>query len=160
MRNNIAHWFARKKWIPAAAGVPVLVAAWWAFRPEKLWINERVNEPAPFSSVADPQPLYTGRLQGNGQPLAGRATVYKTASGLEYLRLTSFRRSSGTGLRVALLRSGGAKPDQRIDLGVLSIQSDQQFDLPDSVDLGQYHTIAIYSERPNRLFGLVQLEPF
>jgi hypothetical protein len=47
----------------AAVGLPILVAAWWAFRPEKLGISQTVSEPAPFASRTD-QALYTGRLEG------------------------------------------------------------------------------------------------
>ena len=159
MGSNVAQWFANRKWVLAAAGVPLLVAAWWAFRPEKLWINERVNEPAPFSSSVDLQPLYTGRLQGKGQPLVGRATVYKTGTGREYLDLAGFSGSS-SGLRIALVRSGKEGSHQRIELGGLTTQNDQKFDLPDSVDLSQYHTIVIYRGRPNILLGSAQLDKF
>jgi hypothetical protein len=57
-------WLSRKKWILAGIGLPILVAAWWAFRPERLWVNVKVNEPAPFSVNADAQPVYTGVLAG------------------------------------------------------------------------------------------------
>jgi hypothetical protein len=36
-------WLSRNKWILVAVGLPMAVAAWWAFRPEKLWINERAS---------------------------------------------------------------------------------------------------------------------
>jgi len=55
---------SHRKWILAAVGLPILVAAWWAFRAEKLWINQKVSEAAPFASSTDPQALYTGRLEG------------------------------------------------------------------------------------------------
>ena len=58
-------------------GLLVLVALWWAFRPEKLWINEKVNEAAPFDTSAGPQPILTGRFEGKTQQTSGRATVYK-----------------------------------------------------------------------------------
>ena len=40
MTPHLGTWLSQKKWILIAVGVPVLVAAWWAFRPEKLWIND------------------------------------------------------------------------------------------------------------------------
>jgi len=64
MNTHVGSWVLHGKWILAAVGLPILVAAWWAFRPEKLWINQKVSEPAPFGSSTDPQPLYTGRLEG------------------------------------------------------------------------------------------------
>ena len=50
MNEQISSWFLRRKWIFVAVGIPILIAAWWAFRPEKLWINQKVNEAAPFAS--------------------------------------------------------------------------------------------------------------
>ena len=47
MSDIVTSWLIRRKWILVGVGVPVLVAAWWAFRPEKLWVNVKVNEPAP-----------------------------------------------------------------------------------------------------------------
>jgi hypothetical protein len=89
MSTHIGSLLFGRKWI-LAISLPVLIAAWWAFRPEKLWINQKVNEAAPFASSSDPQPLYTGRLQGTAHQTSGRATVYKAADGTQYLRLTDF----------------------------------------------------------------------
>jgi hypothetical protein len=63
MIRKIVSPVTRRKRILAAAGLPVLVAAWWAFRPEKLFINERVNEPASFLASSDPPPVLTGGLK-------------------------------------------------------------------------------------------------
>ena len=41
--------FLRRKRAWIAISLPILIVAWLAFRPEKLWINQRVNEPAPFA---------------------------------------------------------------------------------------------------------------
>jgi len=77
MNTHVGSWVLHRKWILAAVGLPILVAAWWAFRPEKLWINQKVSEPAPFASSTDPQPLYTGRLEGKAHQTSGRATIYR-----------------------------------------------------------------------------------
>ena len=79
MHARVGSWLWHRKRILVAVVIPILVVAWWAFRPEKLWINQRVNEPAPFASSADPQPLYTGRLEGKAHQTSGRATIYKTS---------------------------------------------------------------------------------
>ncbi len=39
MSDNTNSWLSGKKWILAGIAVPILVALWWAFRPEKLWVN-------------------------------------------------------------------------------------------------------------------------
>src|SRR5215469_8680153 len=98
-------WLSRKKWILVGIGVPVLVAAWWAFRPEKLWVNVKVSEPAPFSSSADPQPVYTGLLAGRAHPTSGRASIYQAPDGKRHLRLTDFMTSNGPDVHVVLARS-------------------------------------------------------
>jgi len=77
-KEKAVSWLTRKKWVLVGVSVPVLVALWWAFRPEKLWINQKVDEAAPFASTADPQPLYTGTLEGKAHQTRGRATIYKT----------------------------------------------------------------------------------
>jgi hypothetical protein len=74
-------WFLRRKWILLSIGVPVLAALWWAFRPEKLWITEKVHEPAPFDTSGDPQPILTGRFESTTQQTSGRATIYITGHG-------------------------------------------------------------------------------
>src|SRR5271170_2421804 len=147
----------RRKWILAAVGLPVLVALWWAFRPEKLWINEKVNEPAPFDTSADPKPVLTGRFEA-GQT-RGRATIYRKTGGEEYLRLSDFTTATSPEVHIVLTRN--ENDGDRIDLGPLkSNQGDQNYDLPRTTDLGKYHAVAIYSEQSHAVFGLAKLEPF
>jgi hypothetical protein len=61
MENDMG--FLRRKWVWIAIGLPILIVAWLAFRPEKLWINQRVNEPAPFASRSEARPIFAGRLE-------------------------------------------------------------------------------------------------
>jgi hypothetical protein len=169
MNTHVGSWVLHRKWILAAVGLPILVAAWWAFRPEKLWINQKVSEPAPFASSTDPQPLYTGRLEGKAHQTSGRATIYKTPDGKQYLRLTDFSTSNGPDVHVVLARSDEANLTQeivkgqldRVELGSLKgSQGDQNYDLPASVDLQKYNAAVIYCERFHAVFGLAQLEQF
>jgi len=159
---------SHRKWV-LAVSLPVLVAAWWTFRPEKLWINQRVNEPAPFASRSDPQPLYTGRLQGEADQTSGRATVYKAADGTEYLRLSDFSTSNGPDVHVVLGRREDANLKQEIVKGRLDSvelgplkgnQGDQNYAVPASVDLKQYDAVVIYCERFHAVFGVAKLEQF
>jgi hypothetical protein len=39
-------------------------------------------------------------------------------------------------------------------------QGDQNYDLPESVDLNKYQGVAIYSERSHAIFGVAKLEKF
>ena len=169
MSNDARSWISRKKWILAGIGVLLLVLAWWAFRPEKLWVNVRVNEPAPFNSNADPQPLYTGRLSGRAHPTSGRASIYQTADGKRDLRLTDFMTSNGPDVHVVLAQSAdeGLKQDfvkgplNSVELGQLKAnQGDQNYALPDSADLTKYDAVVIYCARFHVIFGLAKLDKF
>jgi hypothetical protein len=169
MTSHLGAWFTQRKWILVAVGLTVLVAAWWAFRPEKFWINEKVNEPAPFVSAADPQPLFTGRLEGKAHQTSGRATIYKSPDGKLYLRLTDFATSNGPDVHIVLARSDDKGLEQEIIKGGLDSvelgplkgnQGDQNYDLPASTDLNNYRAAVVYCERFHAVFGLARLEPF
>ena len=150
-------------------GFPVLVCAWWGFRPEKLFIDQSVNEAAPFASASESRPIFTGRLVGTIHPTSGRATIYKAADGSRYLRLTDFTTSKGPDVHVVLLRAEDKQLEQElvkgeldhVELGTLKEnQGDQNYDLPAATDLNQYQAVAIYCERFHALFGLAKLEEF
>jgi hypothetical protein len=169
MNKNTEPWLSRSRWILILIGVPVIAGAWWAFRPEKLFINEKVNEAAPAALSAEPEALYTGRLEGKVHQTSGRATIYKTVDGKEYLRLSDFTTSNGPDVHVLLVRSEDRALDQEIvkggldhvELGTLKgNQGDQNYDLPATVDLNQYQAVAIYCERFHAIFGVARLEKF
>jgi Electron transfer DM13 len=158
-------WLLRRKWILVAVGLPVLVALWWAFRPEKLWINQKVNEPAPFDESSGPQPILTGRFEGKSQ-ISGRATIYKKPGGEEYLRLSDFTAPNDSDIHVVLERGDDQNPPQNVikdsvDLGPLKTnQGDQNYDIPAATDLNKYDAVVIYDERSHMMLGLAKLEPF
>lgn len=169
MSGVLISWLATKKWILAIIAVPVLVAAWWLFRPEKLWVNVKVNEPAPFAPNADPQPLYTGLLSGKAHPTSGRASIYQTPDGKRDLRLTNFTTSNGPDVHVVLAQSSDANLNQgivkgeldRVEVGQLKAnEGDQNYGLPDSADLSKYDAVVIYCERFHAVFGVAKLDKF
>ena len=169
MKGSLVSSLWRRKLILMAVGLPVLIAAWWAFRPEKLWINQRVDEAAPFASRSEPQPLYTGRLEGKAHPTSGRATIYEGRDGNRYLRLTDFMTSNGPDVHVVLARGNDEGLGQEIVKGDLDHvelgrlkgnQGDQNYDLPASADLQKYNAVVIYCERFHVVFGKARIEPF
>ena len=169
MNMQARSFLSHRKWILAVSGLPILVVAWWAFRPEKLWINQKVSEPAPFAVSTDPQPLYTGRLEGKAHQTSGRGTIYETSDGRQYLRLTDFSTSNGPDVHVVLARSDDENLAQEIVKGQLDSvelgslkgnQGDQNYDLPASVDLQKYNAAVIYCERFHAVFGVARLEQF
>ncbi len=157
------------KWILVLIGVPALAVAWWAFRPEKLFINQKVSEAAPAALSSEPEALYTGKLEGKIHQTSGRATIYKNKDGKEYLRLSDFTTSNGPDVHVVLVRAEDKALEQEIvksalehvELGTLKgNQGDQNYDLPAAVDLNQYQAVAIYCERFHAIFGVARLEKF
>jgi hypothetical protein len=169
MSGSAGSWLSRKKWILTAIGVPLLVAAWWTFRPEKLWVNVKVNEPAPFGSSAGSQPLYTGLLAGRAHPTSGRASIYQAPDGKRDLRLTDFTTSNGPDVHVVLAQSDDERLGQDfvkgelndVELGVLKAnQGDQNYDLPASTDLSKFNMVVIYCERFHAVFGVAKLDKF
>lgn len=169
MNQALTFWLLRRKWLLVAVGLPILIAAWWTFRPEKLWVNQKVNEAAPFTSTADPQPLYTGLLQGKAHQTSGRATIYKSSDGKEYLRLTDFSTSNGPDVHAVLAQSGDQSLNEDIVKGSLDSvelgslkgnQGDQNYDVPASTDLRKYNVVVIYCERFHAVFGVADLEQF
>ena len=157
----------RQKWIWIAIGLPILVAAWLAFRPEKLWINQRVNEPAPFASRSEARPIFAGQLEGRAHPTSGRATIYESLGGKRYLRLTDFTTSNGPDVHVVLARADDPALDQKIVKGNLDYVElgklkgnlgNQNYDVPIAVDLQKYNAVVIYCERYNAVFGVAREE--
>jgi len=169
MNMKTGSWLSGKRMIVSLIGISALGGAWWAFRPEKLFLNQKVNEAAPFVSDAEPQPIYTGKLEGKIHETSGRATIYRTADGQQYLRLSDFMTSNGPDVHVLLLRADDQALKQEIVKGGLESvelgslkgnQGDQNYDLPAAVDLNQYQAVAIYCERFHAIFGVAKLEKF
>jgi hypothetical protein len=159
----------RYKWILVIVGISVLAGAWWAFRPEKLFVNVKVNEAAPAGLSSEPETLYTGRLEGKVHQTSGRATIYKAADNKQYLRLSDFATSNGPDVHVLLAKRDDKTLDEEIvkghldavELGVLKgNQGDQNYDLPGNVDLNKYQAVVVYCERFHAIFGVARLEKF
>lgn len=167
--TNVKFWNTRKKAILAVIGFPVLIAAWWAFRPEKVFINHRVSEAAPASVSVEAEPQYTGKLESREHPTIGRTTIYTDRAGKQYLRLTDFATSNGPDVHVVLLKADDPAISKIVVAGDLEFvelgslkgnQGDQNYDLPTGADLKKYQTVAIYCERFHAIFGVAKLEKF
>jgi Electron transfer DM13 len=169
MNTGKGSWLLRSKGVLVLIGVLALVVAWWAFRPEKLFINQKVSEAAPAALSSEPEPLYTGKLEGKIHQTSGRATIYKNKDGKEYLRFSDFTTSNGPDVHIVLVRAEDKALEQEIvkgdlehvELGTLKgNRGDQNYDLPVNVDLNQYQAVAIYCERFQAIFGVARLEKF
>ena len=101
-----------KTWMKIAIPVAAvaLLAAWYAFRPERLVMNRQVNEALPVAQGASsPQALESGQFYSILHPTAGTATIYQIGEGARILRLTSFHTSNGPDVHVYMVAADDAK---------------------------------------------------
>jgi hypothetical protein len=156
------------------AGIVLVAAAvaWYAFRPELLFINKSVSEGFPASEVASSAPsamaapgaLLTGQFKGYAHETEGNAGIYEI-NGKRILRLTDFKTSNGPDVHVYLVAASDAMDNATvtkagfIDLGSIKGNiGDQNYDVPASVDLAKYRAVTIWCARFNVNFGTASLK--
>jgi hypothetical protein len=149
----------------ALGAVVLAVGAWWAFRPERLFVDERVSEAFPAgtastsasasSAPAGAKVLSSGRFTGYAHETAGIATVYE---------VSDFRTSNGPDVKITFVAAAEAKDDATVKrAGYLSIApmkgnvGDQNYELPADLDLSTYRTVVIWCERFAVNFGAASL---
>jgi Electron transfer DM13 len=160
----------KKIWIGVGLAAALLVG-WAVFRPELLYVNRTVSEgfpAAPRSAAAGsqtPHRLLSGQFKGYAHPTDGTASIYRMDT-KRILRLTNFRTSNGPDVHVYLIAAPDAKDDATVknaafvDLGILKGNiGDQNYDVPDSVDLEKYRAVTIWCKRFNVNFGTAPLVP-
>jgi hypothetical protein len=128
-------------------------AAWYAFRPERLFIDQKVNEQFPTVSAASNK-LAIGQFHSGAHETRGTATVFQLADGKKTLRLSDFATSNGPDVHVYLVAAGDAKDNDTvtkagfIDIGSLKGNiGDQNYDLPADTDLAKYRAVTIWCKR-------------
>ena len=86
-----------------------VLAAWAAFRPERLFINARVNETLPTATAtkATETAIQSGTFHDVAHKTSGTASVYQLADGKRLLRFTNFETSNGPDVRVYKRRVSG-----------------------------------------------------
>jgi Electron transfer DM13 len=137
--------------------------AWYAFRPERLFINQKVNEQFPTASAANSQ-LATGEFHSGAHETKGMAAVFQLADGKKTLRLTNFATSNGPDVHVYLVAATDAKDNDSVtkagflDLGSLKGNiGDQNYELPANADLAKYRAVTIWCKRFSVNFGTAPL---
>src|SRR5712692_1729072 len=98
----------RRKLMIVAIALPILAIAWYLFRPERLFVNQTVNESfqpaaAPAASATQPGVLSTGHFRGVAHETTGTAMIYQTPDGQRVLRLTDFKTPNGPDVQVYLV---------------------------------------------------------
>jgi hypothetical protein len=146
----------------------VVAIAWYAFRPERLVVNRRVDEAMPTAqgSGSSAQAVESGRFYSILHPTEGTATIYRMGDGSRVLRLTSFSTSNGPDVHVYMVASDDAKDAATVekagfvDLGVIKGNiGDQNYSLASDLDLSKYRAVSIWCKRFSVNFGAAPLRP-
>ena len=145
--------------------------AWYAFRPERLFVNKSVSESLPSaeaatgSSASDAVTLSSGRFHDGAHKTVGTATIYQLPEGKRVLRLTEFETSNGPDVLVYLVAANDATDSETVKkAGFLTLGplkgniGDQNYDLPEDVDLRKYRAVSIWCRRFGVNFGTAPLE--
>jgi hypothetical protein len=159
----------------ALIGLAIVVVAggWYAFRPERLFVNTTVNESlgavtpvgatAPAAAAA-PTTLAMGSFHSNAHDTRGTATVIDLGDGRRVLRLTNFATSNGPDVRIYLVAAADVQDDATVktagfvELGPMKGNiGDQNYDIPATVDLSNYRTVTVWCKRFSVNFGSAPL---
>jgi hypothetical protein len=142
---------------PAIYALVILAAvvAWAAFRPERLFVNAKVNETMPAGGSNFSQTiLSSGAFHGVAHNGSGNASIYQLSDGKRILRFTNFRTSNGPDVHVYLIAANDATDSETVKKGgfreIASLKGnigDQNYEIPSDVDLAKYHAVTIWCQR-------------
>lgn len=167
--------------IVLTAGLAALVFGFLWFRPDRLFTEDRVSEALPGSveqpaagaepvegepAVAGPATVAEGEFISLEHQSTGRALIVETDDGQMFLRFENFETSNGPDLVVYLSAKTPAGTDDWhgydqdfVDLGVLKGNvGNQNYELPDDVDLDRYTTAVVWCRRFEVGFAAASLE--
>lgn len=147
-----------KKLIYTIIVVAVGTVGWAAFRPERLFLNAKVNENLPTatgSSAGNSETVVaSGSFHGVAHKTAGRASIYQLADGKKILRFTNFETSNGPDVRVYLVAANDASDSDTVkkagfvEVGALKGNiGDQNYELQSDIDLSKYRAVTIWCKR-------------
>lgn len=158
-----------KRNILIGVGVVVLAIAWYAFRPELLFINKTVSDEFPGGATVasierGPMVVTKGAFKGLAHETKGLASIYQLPDGKRTLRLTEFETSNGPDVHVYLTSAEVDKGNDSIkeagfiDLGSMKgNKGDQNYDIPADADLNKFKNVAIWCARFGVNFGQAAL---
>ncbi|HMA47620.1 MAG TPA: DM13 domain-containing protein [Frankiaceae bacterium] len=142
----------RLRTILILAAVPAAAAGWYAFRPERLFIDARVNEAAETAPGA--AVVARGSFHGVAHATRGTATAVRRADGSRYLRLADFATSNGPDVQLYLVAAPDASDDRTVtESGFVSLGAlkgnlgDQNYEIPAAVDLGRFRAVTVWCRR-------------
>ena len=128
-----------KKLVIAVVALAAIATGWYAFRPERLFLNQTVNEspdPGPgsnamsavtetpamsaatespaMSAASESRVVATGMFHDGSHETVGMATIREYPDGRRVLRLTGFHTSNGPDVQVLLVAANDAKDNETV----------------------------------------------
>jgi hypothetical protein len=166
--------------IAAVAGVGLFVFVLVWFQPQKLFLDQRVDERIPEAAAkgSDPAPgddrspqqaetrsklLASGAFQSLEHQTTGKALILELASGRRILRFDSLNTSNGPDLHVYLSEippsdDWHAYGVRFVSLGKLKGNiGSQNYELPDDLDLSRFKSAVVWCKRFAVGFGVAGL---
>lgn len=141
----------------------VLGGAWYAFRPERIFIDKTVSETL---TAAEGAAVLAGQFHTNAHETRGLATIYRLEDGRRVLRLTEFETSNGPDVQIYLVAANDVQDNETVstagfvNLGPMKGNiGDQNYDVPESVDLDKYRAVTVWCRRFGVNFGTAPLSP-
>ncbi len=103
---------------------------------------------------------YSGTFASDAHPTSGTARVLGNGTGQRFLRFEDFETDNGPDLNVYLVNSSTGDVSDFVDLGDLKGNiGEQNYEIPDDVDLGVYDRVVIWCVRFGVGFGDADLMP-
>jgi hypothetical protein len=145
---------------PAAAETPT-------DEPDEPDAPDASDEPDPPDEVeppSEPVAVAAGSFASrNRYTVVGDATVFELEDGRRVLRLEDFESTNGPDLYVYLTVADHADPDSELDADIVDLGAlrgnvgNQNYDVPEDVDLDVYDTVVIWCLRFTTSFGAADL---
>jgi hypothetical protein len=145
-----------KKVLLGVVGAIAIGIAWYAFRPELLFVNQSVSESFPVAQAQStaPQAIAEGNFRSVAHETKGAAKIFQLPDGKRVLRFTGFETSNGPDVRVLLVAAPDANDNDTVkNAGYVEVGKlkgnvgDQNYDLPAGVDLNKYKAVTIWCNR-------------
>jgi hypothetical protein len=159
----------RRPAIVVVAAVAVTAGIFW-FGPQKLFLDERVDEASPITEGvaggdgSTAEVLAAGSFESLAHHAAGAAKLIRSQDGSTLLRFENFEVENGPDLRVYLSEAPADGDEDRlveqfIDLGGLKGNiGNQNYALPGDVDPSRYQSAVVWCRRFSVGFAVAPLD--
>jgi hypothetical protein len=118
------------------------------------------------SSTTEAAVIASGQFRGVAHETSGVATIHRLSSGQQVLRFTNFATSNGPDVNVYLVAAPDARDNATVTTaGFVSLGpikgniGDQNYELPDGINLNKYRAVTIWCRRFGVNFGAAPLMP-